>query len=349
VALDRFRMKWRRNALALRAWLARPAARAAARRAAPGLCHVVVPPRVLDTYDETLEGIADGLRALGRVAVVDCVRRLEQIGPLRPRDVVLVYGTHRYPPWRPPAGVLLVGVNVEQYPDDWTPRGTTVDLMARSDRFLAGCDVVLECNEGLLLESERLGRKAAGVLPFAWTPRFDAGLAPLGDPPYDVAFLGRPGDGRRRELLARLERSFKLAPSTVAWGRRRAEFLRCAKVQLNLHQSEKPVLEGHRFALCYANGAFLLSEPLPPGPPFRAGVHHAEAPMARMDEAIRDWLARPADRARIAAEGRRFFREEYTFRRALEKLLPIFDEKVAAIAARATSSSAASTTSRSRS
>jgi hypothetical protein len=329
VALDRFKMKWRRNALSLRAWLARPAARAVARRAAPGLIHVVVPPRVLDTYEETLDGIAEGLRKLGRAAVVDCVRNLGQIAPLRPRDVVLVYGTHRYPAWRPPAGVLLVGVNVEQYPDDWTPTGTSVDLMAKSDAFLAGCDVVLECNEALLLESERLGRKAAGVLPFAFTPRFDAGLPPLAEPPYDIAFLGRPGDGRRREALARFAKSFKLAPSTVAWGRRRAEFLRSAKIQLNLHQGEKPVVEGHRFALCYANGAFLLSEPLPPGPPFRAGVHHAEAPLAQMEEAIRAWLAKPGERARIAAEGRRFFRDEYTFPNVLAKLLPIFERKVA--------------------
>lgn len=336
MALDRLRVKWRRNALAIRAWLERPAARAVARRAAPGLFHLVIPPRVLDTYEETLAGIADGLRSLGRAAVVDCVRGLDEIGPLRPRDVVLVYGAHRYPPWRPPAGVLLVGVNVEQYPDDWTPQGTSVDLMAKSDRFLAGCDVVLECNEGLLQESTRLGRGAAGVLPFAFTPRFDAGLAPLAEPPFDVAFLGRPGDGRRKEALARLARSFKLAPSTVAWGRRRAEFLRCAKIQLNLHQGEKPVLEGHRFALCYANGAFLLSEPLPPGPPFKAGVHHVEAPLAQMEQAIRDWLARPAERARIAAEGRRFFREEYTFQRALERLLPIIDEKVSVIASNAT-------------
>jgi hypothetical protein len=329
VAFDKLRVKWRRNALTFRAWLARPAARAVARKAAPGLFHVVVPPRVLDTYEETLDGIAAGLRELGRAAVVDCVQRLDEIEPLRARDVVLVYGTHRYPPWRPPAGVLLVGVNVEQYPDDWTPQGTSVDLMAKSDRFLAGCDVILECNEGLLLESERLGRKAAGVLPFAFTPRFDAGLAPLAEPPYDIAFLGRPGDGRRKDALAKLAKKFKLAPSTVAWGRRRAEFLRSAKIQLNLHQSDKPVIEGHRFALCYANGAFLLTEPLPPGPPFRDGVHHVEAPLARMEEAIAQWLARPDERAQIAAEGRRFFREEYTFARALARLLPLFDEKCA--------------------
>ncbi len=327
MGLEKFRVKLRRNALQLRAWLRRPAVRRVARAAAPGLFHVVVPPRVLDTFEETVEGIADSLRELGRAAVVQCVDRLDQLGPLKPRDVVLVYGTHRYDPWAPPPGVVLAGVNVEQYPDDWTPHGTAVPMMAKSDRFLAGCHVVLECNEALALEATRLGRKPAGVLPFAWTERFESGLPPLADPPYDVAFLGRPGEGRRKEALARLAKRFKLAPGTVAWGRRRGEFLRSARIQLNLHQSAKPVVEGHRLALVYANEAFLLSEPLPPGLPFRAGVHHAEAPLAQMEEAVAAWLARPDERARIAAEGRRAFRDDYAMTRAVERLLPLFERR----------------------
>jgi hypothetical protein len=320
----KLRVKLRRNLLQLRARMSRPAVLRAARAAAPGLFHVVVPPRVLDTFEETVEGIADSLRELGRAAVVQCVDHLDELGPLKPRDVVLVYGTHRYDPWTPPAGVVLAGVNVEQYPDDWTPHGTLVPMMQKSDRFLAGCHVVLECNEALALEATRLGRKPAGVLPFGYTPRFESRLAPLADPPFDVAFLGRPGEGRRKEALAKLARRFRVAPATVAWGRRRGEFLRSARIQLNLHQSEKPVVEGHRLALAYANGAFLLTEPLPPGPPFRAGVHHAEAPLAQMEEAIASWLSRPDERARIAAEGRRFFHDDYDMTRAVERLLPLF-------------------------
>ena len=321
----KLRVKLRRNLLQLRARLVRPAVLRAARAAAPGLFHVVVPPRVLDTFEETVEGIADALRILGRAAVVQCVDHLDELGPLKPGDVVLVYGTHRYDPWTPPPGVVLAGVNVEQYPDGWTPQGTAVPMMQKSDRFLAGCHVVLECNEALALEAARLGRTPAGVLPFAYTRRFESGLAPLADPPFDVAFLGRPGEGRRKTALERFAKRFKLAPATVAWGRGRGEFLRRAKIQLNLHQSEKPVVEGHRLALAYANGAFLLSEPLPPGTPFRAGVHHAEAPLAQMEEAIAAWLARPEERAKIAAEGQRFFRHDYDMTHAVERLLPLFD------------------------
>ena len=318
-------MKWRRAWLQARATLARPRVLAAARRAPPGLFHVVVPPRVLDTYEETAQGIVDALRALGRQGVVQCVSALADVRPLRPGDRVLVYGAHRFLPWRPPAGVKLIGVNVEQYPEGWTPQGSAVELMQKTDRFLAGCDVIVECNECLLEESARLGRQAAGVLPFAYTARFDSGLSPLEQPPFDIAFLGRPGAGRRREALDRLAREFSLAPSTVAWGRSRGEFLRRARIQLNLHQGEKPVLESHRFALCLANGAFVLSEPLPSGAPFIAGIHYAQAPLADWPAAIRHWLTHPEARRRIADQGRQFLRTDYTFEHALTRLLPALE------------------------
>ncbi|MBL8844107.1 MAG: glycosyltransferase family 1 protein [Planctomycetes bacterium] len=329
MAFERARVKWRRHWLALRAAWRRPAVARAARAAAPGMHRIVVPPRVLDTYEETAGGIADGFAALGRDAVVECVDDLARLAPLKRGDRVIVFGAHRYEPWRPPAGVLLVGVNVEQYPPDWTPHGTSVVHMAKTDRFLAGCDLLLECNECLLEESARRGRPAAGVLPFAYTPRFDSGLPPLAKPPFEIAFLGRPGDGRRKEALARLGARFRLAPATVAWGRARGEFLRRAQLQLNLHQGEEAVLESHRFALCLANGAFVLSEPLPASAPFRDGVHYAAAPLAQWDDAIAHWLARPEERARIAEAGRRFLREEYAFPRALAQLLPLLDAAAA--------------------
>lgn len=328
--LERLRVKWRRHWLALREAWRRPAVLAAARRAAPGMHRIVVPPRVLDTYEETAHGIADGFVALGREAVVECVEALHRLAPLKPGDRVVVFGAHRYEPWQPPPGVLLVGVNVEQYPSDWTPTGTSVALMAKTDRFLAGCDLLLECNECLLAESARRGRPAAGVLPFAWTPRFESGLPPLAEPPFDLAFLGRPAEGRRAQALRELGRRFRLAPTTVAWGRARGEFLRCARIQLNLHQGDLPALESHRFALCLANGAFVLSEPLPAEAPFRAGVHHVEAPLAEWGDAIAHWLERPTERARIAAAGQRFLREEYAFPPALARLLPLLDAAAAA-------------------
>jgi hypothetical protein len=108
-------------------------------------------------------------------------------------------------------------------------------------------------------------------------------------------------------------------------GRARGEFLRSATIQLNVHQSEKPVLEGHRFAVALANGAFLLSEPLPPGAPFEAGVHYAAAKDADLPDAIRWWLARPEERRASRSRAGSSLREQYTFERALAKLLPLLD------------------------
>src|SRR5262249_49907728 len=53
------------------------------------------------------------------------------------------------------------------------------------------------------------------------------------------------------------------------------------------------------------------------------------APREQLPEVVATWLARPADRDRIAAQGRRFFREEYTFERALRQLLPSIDARLA--------------------
>jgi len=325
MSLGRAGTRLRRAWVAARAAIGRPAVRAAVRSAPPGLFHVVVPPRVLDTYEETVDGIVETLGQLGRQAVVHCVARMESVGPLRPCDRVLVFGAHRYEPWRPPPGVLLIGVNVEQYPPGWRPDAASASHMEKTQRFLAACDVRLESNECLFERSIEFGRPAAGVLPFAATPRFVLPQIPSATPPWEIAFLGRVGSGRRRAALADLARQFRLLPSHVAWGRRRAEFLRSAAMQLNLHQGDQPALEGHRFALAFGAGAFLLSEPIPPSAPFVAGVHFVEAPLAEWPDVIRHWLSRPEERRAIAEAGARHFRARYTLATALERLLPVLD------------------------
>jgi hypothetical protein len=325
MSLGRAQVRLRRAWTAARAAIGRPAVRAAVRNAPPGLFHVVVPPRVLDTYDETVHGIVETLFHLGRRAVVHCVARMESVGPLRPCDRVLVFGAHRFEPWRPPPGVLLIGVNVEHYPPGWRPDGASASHMEKTQRFLAACDLRLESNECLFERSAEIGWPAAGVLPFAATSRFVLPPLPAEAPLHDVAFLGRISTLRRRVALAELAGQFRLAPTHVAWGRRRVEFLRSAAIQLNLHQGDEPVLEGHRFALAFGASAFLLSEPLPPNAPFIAGVHFVEAPLADWPDVIRHWLARPEERRAIAEAGARHFRARYTLATALERLLPVLD------------------------
>ena len=79
----RLRVKLRRNALQLRARWKRPAVLRAARAAAPGLFHVVVPPRVLDTFEEHLgrSGVASWTRPKGGYFITldvmeGCARRV---------------------------------------------------------------------------------------------------------------------------------------------------------------------------------------------------------------------------------------------------------------------------------
>lgn len=294
-----------------------------------GFHHVVVPMRVLETYQEMARSVAEVLRKLHRGATVHFVSRLEQVGPLKTGDRVIVYGVHRFGSFEPRPGVLYVGVNVEQYPPDWTPEGTEDRLVQKADAFLSRCQIIVDCNECLFQESARLGRPAQGILPFGYTERLDSGREHPADPPYDLAFLGRLGDGRRHDAMHKLAREFSVAPVHRAWGRRRFRFLQSAKIQLDLHQHEKPCLAGHRFALALANGSFLLSEPLPPGAPFQAGVHFVEARLPDFPEAIRHYLLHAEERQKIACAGRNFFRHHYRLDDAVRRLLPILDEAAA--------------------
>jgi hypothetical protein len=103
---SRLRVKWRRHWLRLRTALRRPAvARGRARVAAGALPRRRAAARARHLRGDGRRG---SRRGCGRSAArrgVQCVDRLESVQPLRPGDHVLVYGAHRYAPWRPPAGV----------------------------------------------------------------------------------------------------------------------------------------------------------------------------------------------------------------------------------------------------
>jgi hypothetical protein len=293
-----------------------------ARQAPAGCIHVIVPPRLIQTYEELSRGLVDVLRACGHPAVLRVTRDLDHLDHVRPGDRLLVFGVYRFTPPAPRDGVLLCGVQTEQYPPGWTSTDSTSDeLIQQSDRFLARCDRIFESNECLALEAERLGRRPDGVLPFAYTPRFLLPPPRRLTPTHDIAFLGRLAGGRRAAAIERLSARYRMLPALRAWGGHRRHFLHAAHIQLDIHQWDKRGLAGHRFALVLANGGFLLSEPLPTGAPFEAGVHYAAADLADFDAAIEYYLAHPQVRQRIARAGQAFFREHYKFERFVSPFL----------------------------
>lgn len=285
------------------------------RAAEGGTIHFVVPTRLLDTFEELAEGAAATVRSQGLSSRVQYVPQWRDIRHT-PGDTLVVFGGYRFDRVEPPADVLLVGLNSEQFEPGWTPFSTP------NDRFLACCDVVLAVNECLLEECHRLGEPAEAVLPFGYTPTYEGPRSAI-RPLYDIAFLGRVGpDGRRDRMLRELGRKFRLHPETRAFGSARFQFLAEARIQLSLHQYDKPMLPAHRFALCFANETFLLSEPLPPAAPFQPGVHFAEAREEDLPDAIARYLDDDVGRQTIARQGQQFFRDHYRLDRAVLALLP---------------------------
>lgn len=293
--------------------------------AVSGGYHVVVPARAFRVFEEQALGLGDCLEAVGRAPTLHRVRRMRQVGRLHSGDRVIVFAPHRLDAFEPVDGVLYTAVNDFPYPDP----GNAESGRPRAP-IPAGYHLVFESHEALYDRAKRLDLHPAGVLPFACGPRWEWDAAPV-SPRYDVAFLGRVNTDHRRELWANIRERFKTCPQTEAWGRRRAALLRSARIQLSFAATEVHELPGHRFAMALANCCFVLSEPLPPGSPFRPGAHYAEATASGMIDAIARYLERHEQRQAVAEAGHRFFTTEYRLEGFVKRMLPVLDFAVEAI------------------
>ena len=149
-----------------------------------------------------------------------------------------------------------------------------------------------------------------------------------------VVFLGDFRLPRRRRILRRLEREgvdvLKLGDyaNPALWGEGRVELMNRVTIALNI-----PRLEGHlpdvRLVVAMANGALVVSEPLYLPAPYVPGVHYVEAPVERLAETIRDYLADDAARRRITEEAHRFVTTELTLERSFARLLTLAAEGLA--------------------
>ncbi len=293
-----------------------------------GTYHIVIPFRTYKVYREHMLGLVDCLEAVGRRTILHPVKRFRQVGRLQRGDRVLAFAPYRLEAFERTPGVLYAAVNSEQYPE--TAEELKEGLHLRGKGFLTGCHLVFECHEALEDRARALGLKPAGVLPFGYTDRWNWGAFPV-QPRYDVAFLGRFSSDHRRELWGAVKDRFRVCPRNEAWGKRRPGFLRSARIQLNFSQTEVALLAGHRFAMMLANRCFLLSETLPPGSPFKAGVHYAEASSSTMIDAIARYLERKDLRASIAQAGHDFVRNEYRLETHVNRILPVLDFAMEAV------------------
>ncbi len=109
-------------------------------------------------------------------------------------------------------------------------------------------------------------------------------------------------------MLAELAGRCALFPeSSGVWGDKKGRALLASRICLNLHYEDSRVFESPRLWECFANGRFVLSEPVADPWPYVPGEDFAVFDSSRpgaLAKAAAHWLARPGERAEMAQRAR---------------------------------------------
>ena len=223
---------------------------------------------------------------------------------------------------------------VNFYPDD--PFSTLRSNRLRHGPAVLGAyDHCFTFARHLMDGYRRLGA-AVSYLPFAWDPALHAPTAAAGEP-LDAVFVGNLDAERVRWLeavdparlaifgehtRAALPRGSRLAGARffpAVYGRDMAALLARSRISVNLMRTQNAGSHNMRSWESPACGAFTLTQRTPElAELFRDGEEVAFfATPAELAASVDAWLARPADRARIARAGlRRVQGESYEARAA---------------------------------
>lgn len=256
--------------------------------------------------------LAAGLRAAGARARESDGRK----GFARGADWHLVVAPHEFfargpgarlraAPW--PAGVILY---------DTAQPGSPAHAFLRG--LLPRAHAVWDLDSATARGLAREGWRASFVPPgyVEGCPLFAAKPAPFEARPIDALFVGARTPRRDRLLRALKPALSGLRVRVVAAprrGRSALDLARRAKLVLNLHRRETRYFEWHRIAVHgLAQGAFVLSEPVSPAPPLKAGRDFRVASPGRLAAGLTHCLKTPRGRREAAATAARGFK---TYRR----------------------------------
>jgi spore maturation protein CgeB len=224
---------------------------------------------------------------------------------------------------------------VNLYPDD--PFSTL-----RANRLRHGPAVLREYTHCFtfarhLVDAYSRAGAAASYLPFAWDEHLHRPCPPAGAASLDAVFVGNLDAERIRWLeavdparlavfgehtRAALPRGSRLARARffpAVYGRDMAALLARSRISLNVMRAQNAASHNMRSWESPACGAFTLSQHTAElAELFRDGEEVAlAATPAALGEAVEHWLARPEERARVAAGGlRRVAGESYAARAA---------------------------------
>jgi hypothetical protein len=140
----------------------------------------------------------------------------------------------------------------------------------------------------------------------------------------DVAFIGQI-NGRRGRLLTKVaaalrSRDIHVSVHTDVYGSERTTLLNRTTILLNVLRAPQDCV-GQRLLHGAANGALVVSEPMPDCPPYIPGRHYVAAQVGHLAATVEHYLRHDAERQRITDEAHRFVTKELTIERQIGRIL----------------------------
>lgn len=134
----------------------------------------------------------------------------------------------------------------------------------------------------------------------------------------DVLFYGSIGP-RRRKIIEELAQVCRIQALFSVYGDERDNYIRQARIILNLHHWSGQLFEAVRVSYLLNNSCFVLSETSGEYP--YPGVQLPVAPYEAITESCISWLSRPAEMERIRGENAEAFKLNYPMTELLKGVL----------------------------
>lgn len=139
---------------------------------------------------------------------------------------------------------------------------------------------------------------------------------------YDICFLGCLSD-RRKKLIDRLSKKFKICPTHQAFGTAREQFYLQSRICLNIHVEDSDFFERLRVEHLLINKKFVISENSLYHSPLIPEHHLIFRDYNQIEDSISYYLSNPNERLLIAETAQQFFKNEYHFSFNFKKVLDI--------------------------
>jgi len=221
-------------------------------------------------------------------------------------DVFLVIGVHLYEQFFRFNDYIYCGIQTEQLPTKETGgRVFGADKISSFAKSYKNYDFIFEWSISIY-EYYKTKYNNLVYFPFSFFDELDTtSKLPkcAKEKEYDLLFIGDGGgvDGRRAEILNKLDRKYNLYPlKSNLWGDEKAIALQSSKICLNLHFDNSFCSEYPRLGDYFANKKFVLSEKLYNAEPFVDGEDYVSFYEGQLCQTIDYYLDKPNETSDIA-------------------------------------------------